>query len=113
MNIDKYTQKTQSILQSAQTIALGNSNQKFLPEHLLAAMLEDSEGFVEKLIILADTNADILKMENDKSLNSLTKVQGSGASNISMSQELARIFILAEKLATKNGDRFVTLEFLL
>ena len=113
MNIDKYTQKTQSILQSAQTIALGNSNQKFLPEHLLAAMLEDSEGFVEKLIILADTNADILKMENDKSLNSLTKVQGSGASNISMSQELARIFILAEKLATKNGDEFVTLEFLL
>jgi len=113
MNIDKYTQKTQSILQSAQTIALGNSNQKFLPEHLLSAMLADNEGFSEKLISLADGNPVILKAESETILNKITKVQGSGASNISMSQELARIFLLAEKLAHKNGDEFVTLEFLL
>ena len=113
MNIEKYTQKTQSILQLAQTIALGMGNQKFLPEHLLSAMLEDSEGFSEKLITLADGNIDILKAENDKNISAIPKVQGSGAGNITMSQELARIFLLAEKLAHQNGDEFVTLEFIL
>lgn len=113
MNIEKYTQKTQSILQSAQTIALSQSSQKFLPEHLLLAMLEDSEGFSEKLITLTDGNIDILKIENDKNINTIPKVQGSGAANITMSQELARILMLAEKLAHQNGDEFVTLEFLL
>lgn len=113
MNIEKYTKKTQEILQQAQTIALANSNQKFLPEHILQAMIDDDEAFIEKLLILSDGNIDILKFEAKKNLDAITKVQGSGASNISMSQEIARIFLLAEKLATQNKDEFVTLEILL
>src|SRR5690606_6530749 len=46
-------------------------------------------------------------------LNHIPSVEGSGASNITLSGELARIFLAAEKLADKNSDQFVTVEILL
>lgn len=111
MNLEKYTDKTQSILQQAQTLALGSGHQKFLPAHVMQAMLEDSDSLVAKIINLCDGNLEILKAENSQSLKKLPQVEG--AQNLSMSQELARIFLLAEKLATNNGDSFVTVERLL
>lgn len=111
MNLEKYTDKTQNILQAAQTLALANGHQKFLPTHILQAMLEDVEGLAEKIINLCDGNIEILKAENSQNLKKIPQI--SGSQNISLSQELARIFILAEGLAQKNSDQFVTLERLL
>ena len=113
MNIERYTEKLTSLLQSAQTIALGNSNQKFLPEHVLQAFLDDNDHLTEKLILAADGNPELIRAENEKSIGKIPKVESSGASNISMSNELARIFLLAEKLADKNKDKFVTVEKIL
>ncbi len=110
MNFDRYTQKTQSLLQSSQTLALASGNQKFLPEHLLAAMLADQEQFLQKLVSLADGNVEILKAESAQILKQIPVVETSGASQISMSQELARILLLAEKISDQNSDQFVTLE---
>lgn len=113
MNLERYTEKTQSLLQRAQTLALSKSHQKFLPEHLLAVMLDDAEGFAAKIISLCDGNVEILKAESQRILNVLPKVEGSGAGSLSMSQELARILLLAEKLSDQNSDQFVTVERLL
>ena len=113
MNLDRYTEKTQSLLQSAQTLALGSGHQKFLPEHLLSVMLSDSDGLVQKLVSFCDGNIEILKAEIQQILKAIHVVEGSGAGNISMSQELARIFILAEKISDQNSDQFVTVERLL
>src|SRR5690606_35413515 len=113
MNLEKYTQKLQTILQSAQTIALGSGHQKFLPEHILKALLEDSDRLTEKLIIAADGNAELIKAETQQSLKKIPQVSGSGAGNITMSQEAARIFLSAEQLASKFGYSFLTVEILL
>ena len=113
MNLERYTEKTQSILQASQTLALGRGHQKFLPEHLLAAMLSDQDDLVQKLVHLCDGNIQILSVEIKQALDRLTKVEGSGAGQISLSQELARIFLLAEKISDQNSDQFVTVERLL
>jgi len=113
MNMDRYTEKTQSLLQTSQTLALGNSNQKLLPEHLLVAMLSDQDGLTQKLVTFCDGNIEILKAESQRILNAIVKVEGSGAGNISMSQELARVLLLAEKLANQNSDQFITVERIL
>jgi len=113
MNLERYTEKTQSLLQSSQTIALGQGHQKFLPEHLLSAMLSDQDGLTSKLVNFCDANVEILKAENEQSLKKIPSVEGNGAGNISLSQELARVFTLAEKLADQNSDQFVTVERLL
>lgn len=113
MNIEKYTEKSKEVLQKAQTLALSFSHQKFLPEHLLKAMFEDDENLVQKIITICDGNFEIAKSELEVVLKKLPQVQGSGASNLSLSQEMARIFVLAEKIAKDNQDSFITVERLL
>jgi len=113
MNIEKYTEKSQSMLLNAQNFALASNHQKILPEHLLQVMIEDKEGFLEKIISLCDGNFQILNAENIQFLNKITKVESSGASNVSMSPELARILLLAEKISQKKQDQFISLDILL
>lgn len=113
MNIERYTEKAQSTLQSAQTLALGSSHQKFLPEHLLEAMLTDRDGIALKLVALCDANSEIAKAESKASLTKLPRVEGSGAGSMSMSQEMARVLLLAEKISDQNSDQFVTVERIL
>jgi len=112
MNIEKFTEKSQNILSASQTLALSYSHQKLLCEHVLQAMIDDNDGLVQKIVSLCDGNIEILKAENAQSLNKIPKVEGSGAGSISMSQELARVLMLSEKIAQKNSDQFVALEII-
>ncbi len=113
MNIEKYTQKAQSILSSAQTNALAIGHQKLTPLHLLNSIIEDEDNLGQKIIQLCDGNFAILQSEVKQSLEKIPKVDGSGASGLSLSSELARVLMLAEKLAQQNSDQFVTTEILL
>jgi ATP-dependent Clp protease ATP-binding subunit ClpB len=110
MQIEKYTDKLKEFLQSAQAITLARGNQKFLPEHLLQAFLQDDDGLTEKLIDYCGGNANLARAENEKVLEKIPVVEGSGAGQISMSQEMARVLLAAEKLAQKDKDSFVTVE---
>ncbi|MBM3589969.1 MAG: ATP-dependent chaperone ClpB [Alphaproteobacteria bacterium] len=112
MNIEKFTEKSQNILSASQTLALSYSHQKLLCEHVLQTMIDDNDGLVKKIVSLCDGNIEILKAENAQSLNKIPKVEGSGAGSISMSQELARVLMLSEKIAQKNSDQFVALEII-
>ncbi len=113
MNLERYTEKAQSLLQTAQTLALSCGHQKLLPEHLLQAMLHDQDGLASKLISFCDGNAEILQAEIKQALSKIPAVSGGGAGQTSMSQELARVLLLAEKLSDQNSDQFVTVERLL
>jgi len=110
MQIEKYTDKLKELLQSSQAIALSKGHQKFLPEHLLQAFLNDDDNLTEKLIDYCGGNANLAQAENENVLNKIPVVEGSGAGQISMSQEMARVLLGAEKLAQKDKDSFVTVE---
>ncbi len=110
MQIEKYTDKLKELLQSAQAIALAKGNQKFLPEHLLQAFLQDDDGLAEKLIDYCGGNASLARAENERVVDKIPVVEGSGAGQISMSQEMARVLLGAEKLSKKDQDSFVTVE---
>ncbi|NBV05726.1 MAG: ATP-dependent chaperone ClpB [Proteobacteria bacterium] len=113
MNIERYTEKARQLLQNSQTLALSLGHQRFLPEHLLNCLLEDSDNLAQKLIINCGGNIALIQAENKSSLNKIPVVEGSGAGTVTTSQELARVLILAEKLADQNNDQFVTLERIL
>ncbi len=113
MNIEKYTQKAQSILSSAQTNALAFGHQKLSPLHLLNSITEDDDNLGQKIIQLCDGNFAILQSEVKQSLSKIPKVEVSSGSSLSMSNELARVLLLAEKISQQNSDQFVTTEILL
>ena len=50
MRFDKFTIKSQELIQNAQSLAAQHNNQQIEPEHLLAAMLGQTEGIAGALL---------------------------------------------------------------
>ncbi|MGL4495504.1 MAG: Clp protease N-terminal domain-containing protein, partial [Beijerinckiaceae bacterium] len=112
MNIEKYTERARGFLQAAQTIALREGHQQFTAEHVLKALLDDSEGMAAGLIARAGGDAKRALQLTDQALAKLPKVSG-GSGGLNLTAPLARVFDTAEKAADKAGDSFVTVERLL
>jgi ATP-dependent Clp protease ATP-binding subunit ClpB len=114
MNLEKFTDRAKGFLQSAQTVAIRNNHQRIAPEHLLKALLEDSEGMCAGLINASGGDAKTAVSETDTALAKLPAVSGSGAQQTpGLDNDLVRILDSAEQVATKAGDSFVTVERLL
>jgi ATP-dependent Clp protease ATP-binding subunit ClpB len=113
MDFEKYTEKSQSIIQVAQALALKNSNQRFMPEHLLAALLQDKDKLASNLIRSCGGDVVMVAEKIDAALNALPKVEGSGAGGLYVTSEITKLFSSSDELAKKAGDEYVTLERLL
>jgi ATP-dependent Clp protease ATP-binding subunit ClpB len=114
MNLEKFTDRAKGFLQSAQTVAIRLSHQRIASEHLLKALLEDSEGMAAGLIQRAGGNAQIAVEEVDKALAKTPAVSGGGAqASPGFDNDAVRILDQAEQIAAKSGDSFVTVERML
>ena len=113
MQIDKYTDRLKALIQSAQSLALRQGHQQFTPMHLLKAVLDDEDGLAASLIEASGGRAEALRQAVERELAKIPKVEGSGAGQIQMAPETARIFDQAEQMSRKAGDSFVTVEYLL
>ncbi len=110
MNFDKMTEKTKSFLQEAQTLAVRYGHQSLEPEHLLKVMLDDPDGLVMKLVRTCEGDYPKLKESIERAITKFPVVEGSGAGQLRLSGDLAKIFANAEDLSAKSGDRFITSE---
>ncbi len=114
MNLELFTDRAKGFLQSAQTVAIRMSHQRISPEHLLKALLEDSEGMASGLIRRAGGDPAIATRETDAALAKVPSVSGGGAQQTpGLDNDLVRILDSAEQVAKKAGDSFVTVERLL
>jgi len=113
MNFQKFTIKSQEALQNAQEIAQSYGNQSIEPEHLLAALVQDSEGIVVPILQKLGTNVGYIKVKVNETLERLPKVTGTGIGNQHISQSLTELFDSAFKEAQSLKDEFVSTEHLL
>ena len=113
MQIEKYTSRSRGFLENAQGLALRSGHQRFMPEHLLKVLLDDEEGLAANLIRAAGGRPDQALAKTEEALAGLPKVEGSGAGQVYLGPETARVLDQAEKLAEKAGDSFVTAETML
>src|SRR5215213_8383242 len=113
MNLEKYTDRAKGFVQSAQSLALREGHQQFLPEHLLKVLIDDDEGLAAGLIDRAGGNSREVLLAVDAALGKLPKVSGGGAGQLYLAPATARVFDAASKAAEKAGDSFVTVERLL
>ncbi|MEP6869877.1 MAG: Clp protease N-terminal domain-containing protein, partial [Novosphingobium sp.] len=114
MNLEKFTDRAKGFLQSAQTVAIRMNHQRISPEHVLKALLEDSEGMAAGLIQRAGGTPALAVAEVDKALGKIPAVSGSGAQQTpGLDNDAVRILDQAEQIATKSNDAYVTVERLL
>lgn len=111
MRIDKFTSRLQMALSDAQSLAVGKDHNFIEPIHLLQAMLDQSGSSIA--VLLQQAGADVSKLRNElgKAIERLPTVQGSG--DIHLSNDLARLFNLADKLSQQRKDQYISSEVLL
>ncbi len=112
MDMEKFTERSRGFLQSAQTIAIREGNQRVVPEHLLKALMDDEQGFASNLIARAGGDANAVRSAIDLAVTKLPKVSG-GDGQVYVDPSMVRVLDEAEKLAKKAGDSFVPAERIL
>ena len=112
MNLEKFTERSRGFLQAAQTIAMRESHQRVLPDHLLKALMDDDQGLAANLIRKAGGSQEQVNAAVNASIAKLPKVTGGDAQTY-VDPQLVRVLDEAEAVAKKAGDSFVPVERLL
>src|SRR6476469_2497284 len=109
MRIDRYTQKMQKALHSAQEFAAQRQSPESGNEHFLLALLDQAEGVTRPLLEKIGVSADALRSRLETELAGRPKVSG-GVSDLRISNDLRRTLDSAEKEMSKLKDEYVSAE---
>src|SRR5690606_1704753 len=113
MDFEKFTERARGFVQAAQSLAVREGHQRFTPEHVLKVLMDDTEGMAQNLVTAAAGNARAVRDRVEEAVAKLPKVEGSGAGQLYLAPETARVFEAAQTIASKAGDSYVTVERLL
>ena len=111
MQLDRFTTKAQGALQDAQRLAQELGHQAIDGEHLLLALLRQSEGLIQPLLQKLGVPAAQVTAALDQELARRAKVQGGAEAY--PTPEFRKTLEAAEKEAHKLKDDFVSTEHLL
>jgi ATP-dependent Clp protease ATP-binding subunit ClpB len=111
MNIQKFTQKSIEAINDCEKLAYDYGNQEIEQEHLLAALLQQEDGLIPKMIEKMEINLEHFTNNALSKLAARTKVSGSGA-QVYVGADLNKVLIHAEDEAKQMGDEYVSVEHL-
>ncbi len=111
MQADRFTIKSQEALSAALSLAAGRRHSRALPEHLLAALLEQADGVVLPVLRRLGANPEGVRADVNAAL--LAQPTLSSAAEPTMAPELLAILRAAEKEAGKLGDEYISTEHML
>jgi len=112
MRIDKLTSKLQTALADAQSIAVGKDHNFIEPVHLMQALMDQQGGSIKPLLKQIGVEPGRVRQAIAKEIENLPEVQNS-AGDVSMSNDMGRLFNISDKLAQQRGDQFVSSELML
>ncbi|HOO46412.1 MAG TPA: Clp protease N-terminal domain-containing protein, partial [Deltaproteobacteria bacterium] len=115
MDINRFTQKSQEALQDAQNNAVRYGHAEIDVEHVLLALVEQTDGLVPRLFTKMDVPVDSITAEVQRELERRPKVSGPGAEagKIVVSQRFNKVLVKAKDEAMRLKDEYVSVEHLL
>ncbi len=114
MDMNKFTRKSQEAMQNAQSTASEYNHQQVDVEHLLSALLNDSEGLIVQLLKRMNINTSSLSNMVMEKLSRIPRVTGGGTEQgkVYITQRLNRVLNSAEDRAKALKDEYVSVEHL-
>ena len=109
MNLNKFTQKAQEAVLSAQQQAEEQHHSQIQPLHLLAALLGQAEGVVPQLVNKIGGNSAALLQQTQHALRQLPQAYGT-AVETNFSRETSNILRAAEREAGQLKDDYTSTE---
>jgi ATP-dependent Clp protease ATP-binding subunit ClpB len=112
MNLERYTQKAQEAVLSAQAIARDLQQTSIEPAHLLLALAQQPEGVVPAILTRIAGSPDLLVKDLKSDLKGRPHISGSQVEP-ALSRAASNVLQDAEQRATSMKDDFVSTEHLL
>jgi ATP-dependent Clp protease ATP-binding subunit ClpB len=110
MRFDKFTIKSQELIQNAQSMASEHNNQQIEPEHLLLAMLNEPEGIARAMLNKLGVSSDDVSRELLATIDKFPKVSGSTVGDAFISPRTKGVLDAAFTEAAKMKDQYVSIE---
>jgi ATP-dependent Clp protease ATP-binding subunit ClpB len=111
MDLNRYTEKAQEALVQAQSLAREYHHSQIEPEHVLLALLQQSDGVVPQVIQGLGIQPGMLVQQLQADLSRRPRVHG--GTQPGLSRTLQQVVDDAERAAQKMRDEFVSTEHLL
>lgn len=109
MNISKFTQKSQEVIQNTEKIAMDYGHQEIGQDHFLTAMLQVEDSLIRKLIEKMGISSEVFLTQIDGILQKRPKVSGG---ELHIDKYLNETLVYAEDEAKRMGDEYVSVEHL-
>ncbi len=113
MRFDKFTIKSQELIQNSQALASQYNHQQFEPEHLLAAMLKEPDGISAGMLRKLGVSPDEIAQRVVAALEKIAKVSGGGLADIYAAPRTKAVLEAAFAQATRMKDDYVSVEHIL
>jgi len=112
MRFDKFTARLQEAIGEAQSLAVGRSHSTIEPVHVMLALLRQQGGSTRPLLGRVGINVGDLETALQLALDNLAVVKPFSG-DVQVSQNLSRLFNLADREAQQRGDQYISSEALL
>ncbi len=113
MRFDKFTVKSQELIQGAQALAGQLGHQQIEPEHLLKVMLEQPEGIARSILQKLGASPEGVLHEVTDALEKKPRVSGTGMGESYISPTTKKVLDGAFAEAAKMKDEYVSIEHIL
>jgi ATP-dependent Clp protease ATP-binding subunit ClpB len=110
MDFDDFTERARAVLQEAHGLATQRQHPILGGQHVLAALLNDTEAYAAAIIRRAGGGAEPVRAKVEQVLSN---TPAAPHAQLTAGQDVIQAITEARALAKKNGDSFVTLEWLL
>jgi ATP-dependent Clp protease ATP-binding subunit ClpB len=108
MRFDKFTIKSQELIQNAQSLAASKNHQQIEPEHLLAAMLSETDGIASTILRKLGVSPGEVLQKTGAALSKHPQVSGGG--DRYASGQTRKVLDAAFAEAAKMKDEYVSVE---
>jgi len=110
MRFDKFTIKSQELIQEAQSLASRYGHQQIEPEHLLAGMLQEADGIAGAMLRKLGASPGGVTRDVTAALEKLPSISGGGVGDAYLSARAKAVLEAAFAEATKMKDEYVSIE---
>ena len=113
MDLEKFTDRCKGFIENARILAKRLNHQQLLNEHMLQVLIEDKEGIASNLLESSGGNVNLIYNDLLSMLKRIPQVQGKGAGQLYLSNELSSVFEEASSIAKNRADDFTTIDSVL
>ncbi len=111
MQFDKFTIKSQELIQNSQALAASHNNPQIEPEHLISIMLKEQDGVAGSILKKLGVSPGTVVQEIIQVIDTLPKI--SEPTDIYISQRTKKVLDSAFSEASKMKDQYVSIEHIL